>query len=57
MGTAMTVGNGGLAANSGGKPHESGAKLELQNSVLPEVCNARMKFFSHACSVFQDLDY
>ncbi|KAK4568891.1 hypothetical protein RGQ29_004348 [Quercus rubra] len=37
MATAVTVDNGGLAAKSGGKPHESGAKLEMQNSDLAEV--------------------
>ncbi|XP_065636159.1 uncharacterized protein LOC112000039 [Quercus suber] len=37
MATAVTVDNGGLTAKSGGKPHESGAKLEMQNSDLAEV--------------------
>lgn len=45
MATAVTVDNGGLAAKSGGKPHESGAKLEMQNSDLAEVCNAGLRFF------------
>lgn len=45
MATAVTVDNGGLAAKSGGKPHESSAKLEMQNSDLAEVCNAGLRFF------------
>lgn len=38
MATAVTVDNGGLAA-------KSGAKLEMQNSDLAEVCNAGLRFF------------
>ncbi|KAG6686327.1 hypothetical protein I3842_11G011900 [Carya illinoinensis] len=34
--TTMNVGNGGLSSKSG-KPLESSAKLDMQNSVLPEV--------------------
>ncbi|XP_040986143.1 kelch domain-containing protein 4 [Juglans microcarpa x Juglans regia] len=34
--TTMNVGNGGLASKSG-KPLESSAKLDMQNSVLPEI--------------------
>ncbi|KAF5476620.1 hypothetical protein F2P56_003352 [Juglans regia] len=34
--TTMNVGNGGLASKSG-KPLESSAKLDIQNSVLPEI--------------------
>jgi hypothetical protein len=45
MATAVTVDNGGLAAKSGGKSHESSAKLDMQSSVLPEVCHAGLRFF------------
>lgn len=44
--TTVTVGNGGLAAKSGGRPHESCSKLDMQSSELPEVCDAGLKFFS-----------
>ncbi|XP_062170753.1 uncharacterized protein LOC133876483 [Alnus glutinosa] len=37
MATAVTVDNEGLAAKSGGKSHESSAKLDMQSSVLPEI--------------------
>ncbi|KAE8123982.1 hypothetical protein FH972_018895 [Carpinus fangiana] len=37
METTVTVSNGGMAAKSGGKSHESSAKLDMQNSVLPEI--------------------
>lgn len=55
--TTMTVDNRGLAAKSGGKPHESSAKLDMQNSVLPEVCHAGLRFFSCAFRFVQQLDY
>lgn len=43
--TTMNVGNGGLASKSG-KPLESSAKLDMQNSVLPEVCHT-IDFYFH----------
>jgi hypothetical protein len=45
METTVTVSNGGMAAKSDGKSHESSAKLDMQNSVLPEVCHAGLRFF------------
>lgn len=54
MATNVTVEDDDLASRSNGKPHESGAKMDLENSVFPEVCFIGWKryighLFSSSC--------
>lgn len=53
MTTNITVNDGGPSIKSDGRPHESGAQLDLQNSISSEVCDSGLQWLSVTFIFFQ----